>query len=373
MESSIASLRLHRRGSRIFESKYGSLINKCLAVPVSPYVDDYLFTDSAVNGIDSVLALHSVLGIKVHSSPEKLFPPVDTMLSLGIRVQILGKSGVRVSPLTERTDKVADEIDGIIAQGSIRHAQCLKLAGRAHFIAGQLFGRVGRAPIRFLHFLAEQHISWISDVTERNLLFLKHIIQNSPSRVFYSNKRDGSKAIAWVAGFWNPSKMTGGIGGVLVIIKEDGSKVWKCFSSAIPPNIHARWALVEPTKKQYNFFTDLLAATVLVNTFGKDLCNFGLLAFEDSNAAAGGIRRGLSGSDLAYDLVSSFWITCAKYSIAAWLERVASPMNPSDGLSRLSLKLAVLLGWMVVEPVFPAICVSGLSSYLDGFSTLALS
>ena len=77
-----------------------------------------------------------------------------------------------------------------------------------------------------------------------------------------------------------------------------------------------------------------------------------LLLFNDSTAAEALLIRGYSNKAADMNgLVSEFWRHCAAYDVTAYVDRVPTDCNPSDGASRgKALEEALLHNWELCQP-----------------------
>ena len=76
-----------------------------------------------------------------------------------------------------------------------------------------------------------------------------------------------------------------------------------------------------------------------------------ILIFIDSESAYGALIKGGSKMDDIGQLGSVFWRLVQEYQILAYIDKVPTDGNISDGCSRGSRDLAVLLGWKEIEVV----------------------
>ena len=72
--------------------------------------------------------------------------------------------------------------------------------------------------------------------------------------------------------------------------------------------------------------------------------------FVDNTSALASLTKGFSPRADSVKLVGDFWLRACKLQLHAWIERVESKSNLSDGASRFDTALVEALGSVFTEP-----------------------
>ena len=115
------------------------------------------------------------------------------------------------------------------------------------------------------------------------------------------------------------------------------------FSAEVPMSLLRRWI---PRKSQIALI-ELLAVVAALERYGPTLAGKRVTFLVDSECALDALIKGYSKSEDCCELVSTFWNMTAEYQVVAYLDRVSTDANVSDGLSRRDNEPYREAGWEV--------------------------
>ena len=115
------------------------------------------------------------------------------------------------------------------------------------------------------------------------------------------------------------------------------------FSAEVPMSLVRRWI---PRKSQIALI-ELLAVVAALERYGPMLTGKRVTFLVDSECALDALIKGYSKSEDCCELVCTFWNLAAEYQVVAYLDRVSTDANVSDGLSRRDNEPYRKAGWEV--------------------------
>ena len=118
------------------------------------------------------------------------------------------------------------------------------------------------------------------------------------------------------------------------------------FSREVPRQLLATWL---PRENQIAL-VELFAVVMAVAHFGPELTGRNVMFLVDSEPALDALVKGLSKFHDVIHLLTFFWHVVANFQINAYLDRVSTDANVSDGVSRADLTAFDEWGW---DRVFP--------------------
>lgn len=348
------------------------ILSRCFATIMLAYVDDLLGADQegplSGSAFFCFLQLHSWLGVLLKASKQQC--PVAALAALGMRV-LLCNTAVMVAPSSARRVKVSAALQKFIDNRLIPRKDAKVAAGQCSFLAGGLWGRVGRVALHCLwSFTAWGSNRTVDDKHVAALRVLQKLVECCKPRAIETiSLKPRRKAFAWIDGSWNPSKGEGGIGVILVVLGENGTPAGKWVAACgVPVELRARWDALKSPKHLVSQ-VEAVAASVLLSTFESELAGCSLIVFEDNRGAQSALLRGASKSVLSAELALAFWWLAAKGDVIPWLERVNSASNIADGPSRGDLELAFKMGCLWRDPIWPEWLLYGTSALLIDIET----
>ena len=286
-------------------------------------------------------------------------PPSQCFRALGA---LLDLSAFPTGPMLIKP--VEDRMEGIIeALLKVSHAKRLspslagKLYGKLMFMSSQYFGRLGRALLRA--FSRRQHEFdrcglnpqiiaaigfWITHM--RNLRPREVPVDLSEAPLFLSySDGEGEGAGVGVA-LWFP----------------DGSSIGGYI--ALPEEVRAVWSRSAACGDHYDIFEiEAVGPALILHNWAHLITPGSLwLHFIDNEGALATLIKG-SSSVLSGEIITAYTHSMvASTGLWAWFDRVASPDNPVDKLSR-----GVMEGpWALRNIEFPPRLLTSLMEYLNG-------
>ena len=293
------------------------------------YDDKFGFTDVALvnQEIDIVRCLHVWLGADFS----------DSKIQVGAHPVILGigydLASQHLYVTEERKQDLTKTINEILQAGQLTRAMAAKLKGRLEHVATHFWGRFGRT---FLRPLAERQYGGglaLGTALNAALRFWLWLLDHGGKpRSLSCTEGQLADVVAFTDGYFPDPREPGEDPqprvGWVVFERETGASF--CGSWDIPEELVAKWL---PRKTQI-VFVELFAAVLVVDGFYKLLQNQKMLLFVDAEPVEAALVKGYSGKDDMCYLVGLFWQTCARASVAVYIDRVPTDANPSDGASR---------------------------------------
>jgi hypothetical protein len=232
-----------------------------------------------------------------------------------------------------------------------------KVAGKLGFACQSMYGRVGRAFVKFLY--ERQHMDattpyldmagreWgLSPELENATRWLRFLVREAPPReVVPRHLQRKNIPIIWVDAREEPG-VPNAVGGVIYLPEMDRKLAFSCV---VPDTVQALFC----KRKKQIFMLEVLGPLIAVCTFQRYLEGREYFVFVDNDAATAAIGKGVSRAADATRAAAWFWLFCAKFRMSPWLLRVCSAANPSDSVSRYVFKLARDLGWRMIPALVP--------------------
>ena len=295
----------------------------------SSYFDDFLsLTEIGLEKHTNLVItfLFSTLGWKL--SLDKLVDYDCVCKVLGVKLDL---SEVRfgsayVSNTDDRTSELVDELEQIIAVGTLRRKDAERLRGRMQFASGQIFGRSLRNKMKCLSRHIQQGRLNLTEETIEALRFMKEKLQlNSPRHV-------SGCLSSFVHVYVDASFEPAGYSGVGGIVFDESGKCLGFFSEPVEQPLLER--IMQPGQKTVIQELEALAAYVAVVKFQHLLGKRRVVLFSDSEAVRGAFLKSWSSNSNCDNILNGLFKHEEEHDLQIWLERVASQSNPADQLSR---------------------------------------
>ena len=296
-----------------------------LAAPTSHYVDDYSQVDFASSkcSVQHALArISKIVGFPVE--PSKRQTMAASNVALGVAMDLTKvheeSSPIRFFPAPGRVDGILKIIESALDESSLAPGIADSLVGKLGFLATSSYGRCGRAANAPLRQVANgSTTSWVA--IRDALEFFQRIVPNIPHRTqrfapppaLYAVYSDASLQFMCVVAV---NRMTGAI---------------TVARTAITDDVAHRFALDRANIAHW----EALAALSGLATFAQELSGRSTVLFIDNTHVASNLISGYSDQRQLVQMMHTFWETAATYSIAPWIEYVASKSNLADPPSRL--------------------------------------
>lgn len=357
------------------------MLGRLWLVGMVAYVDDYLGGEKSSSGglgFFLFLEVHRLLGIVL--KPEKQKGPSVALAGLGMRI-LLRRSEIVIAPSSARRNKVSGVLSRFIKDRVVDRSSAKQAAGQASFLAGGLWGRVGRIALHCLwSFTAYGASKRVFGNQLVSFEVLKALIEKCPPRMVEPRMFEKRKrAVAWIDGAWRPEEGIGGIGIILVLFDDQDRVQYKAVvSCGVPSKLIARWNAIKSPKHLISQI-ESCAASLLLSTFEDELRGRSLTIFEDHRGCHSGLLRGVAKSVLSAELSLSYWWGCLTGDVVSWIERVPSGSNPADDPSKKDLRRALAWGCQVREPVWarwlmngPEVLLKEIHMYAEKFPEIDL-
>ena len=252
---------------------------------------------------------------------------------------------VRIKP--DRKRKLIIALMGVLAKGSLTHADAASLRGKLYFMCLTCSGRVGVAAL--LPFVRRQYSkrTYLSQDILASVAFflilLKHMRPRSINLL--SHLRPTLKV-------WSDAMLQDGVGrlGFVVYDPEDGYFV--CTSYLVPAWFFSLMRNANACIGQLEIAAALL---VYITLPAWRLQNRRVLHFIDNTSAMYSLFKGYSSKDDSSLLVNLFHLMLARLHLDIWWEYVASKANIADLPSRDDFKLLRLLKCIFIKPMMPTL------------------
>ena len=118
------------------------------------------------------------------------------------------------------------------------------------------------------------------------------------------------------------------------------------FACEVPRQLLATWL---PRKNQIAL-VEIFAVVMAAAHFGPELAGRNVTFMVDSEPALDALVKGLSKFHDVIHLLTLFWHVVANFQVNAYLDRVSTDANVSDGVSRADLTAFEEWGWDRVHP-----------------------
>jgi hypothetical protein len=282
--------------------------------------------------------------------PTKEQTPARSQKIQGVVIDV-SSDGITVRPDPDRVQKLVNEIQKILREGSLEPDSAARLAGKLSFVSTTLFGRIGKGPLSPLYKRAHQQgESAITPVLLRSLRTLTRILQLSQPKFcpFPSNKP--YVATIYADAFFQagddakmgkrraPGDLSNGWGficrtehGVTYAHGRAPDSLVRCFCRS-----HA-----------YIYFLELLGQVLSLVVNRRFLPHY-IIAFCDNAAGTAALSKGFStsGSDQAVNnLLAMCWSFLARMGWNVHFEWIPSEQNIADPVSRGDLSFASQSRW----------------------------
>ena len=96
---------------------------------------------------------------------------------------------------------------------------------------------------------------------------------------------------------------------------------------------------------------ELAVVPVALALWGESMRDRDALVFIDNNSSKDALIRGVSASGASSRMIKEARLTCARFAIAPWFDRVPSPSNIADALSRGEFQMLLTMGARRVAPL----------------------
>jgi hypothetical protein len=260
----------------------------------------------------------------------------------------VGTWPVTAAPTENRIKNGRSLLEACLRERRVPPSSAGTLAGKWRFLGGSLYSRVGYPGLAPLY--ARQHgssdgmtlalemgISWLLEVSRHigPREWLWGSAAPAPLQLFGDASEPGDSAAPRVC--------------AAILQRPDATTQY--FHVAIPG---ALLALLSPRAKQICVL-ELLWVIIAVIIWHDVLHDAYLVAYDDNEAARGGIVRGMSSHWDLNVLLAILWGSAAELRCKLWAERVASADNPADcltkpGLDKSHLQRAIDISGLVDWP-----------------------
>lgn len=261
-----------------------------------------------------------------------------------------------IRPAEDRITELLDVLEKILTNGCLAPALAGKIYGKLMFLSSQYFGRLGRALLRA--FSRRQHELdrfglnpqieaavhfWPAHMGCLRPREIPVSLAEAPVYLSYSDGEDEGAGVG--VALWCPDGTI--VGGYMVV----------------PPEVRETWSRAATAGDFYDIFEiEAIGPALILHNF-EHLFSPGALwvHYIDNDAALATLIKG-SSSVLSGVVITAF--THSRVSVIGlwpWFDRVASPDNPVDKLSR-----GVMDGpWKLVDIHFPLVLLNDLRKYLN--------
>eukprot|EP00435_Cladocopium_sp_Y103_P007550 s1582_g2.t1 len=281
--------------------------------------------------------------------PEKSQPPADVAHILGVVFNcraLMEERKLLVESKPTRKQNFFLLVNKILQEDFLPPSLAASVVGKFGFLCTTLFGKVGRCcsgPLRQRQYAQTNQTSL--DPTLRSCLKLMlKILELSPSRTVTFDKTSPPVILYTDASDVPERRDRFVVGGVLVLPSPHFRILY--FSWVVPPALVDQWL----PKQTYMGQLELLACPVALSTWSQELTNTRLLHFIDNDSAAATLVKGYSQKSDSVEITDEYWQLAARHCIDAYIDRVESKSNVSDGPSRLDFSSLELLGASCTEP-----------------------
>ena len=250
------------------------------------------------------------------------------VLGVEFDLRMSGQGLAAVANTQDRVTELCEELDSIVASGSLKRAEGERLRGRLQFASGQLFGRSARNRMRIL----SKHISCgRTALCNDTLLALRELRDQIALNILrpISGRMSDHVHIYVDASF--DLEGYSGVGGVLY-----DSSGQACFFFSEELSCDFLCSVKKAEQKNMIQELEMLALALLISAElwfplvkGKRV-----VAFSDSESVRGSFLKSWSQNDMSSFLLKKIFSLEEKICCQIWLERVPSQSNPSDQLSR---------------------------------------
>eukprot|EP00438_Fugacium_kawagutii_P001422 Skav211637 [mRNA] locus=scaffold3476:7948:11312:+ [translate_table: standard] len=305
--------------------------NAKLKLAWSAYFDDFLSLcekTSAKHTDMCIAAMFSFLGWKLSEDKLILFDSVCEVLGVSLDFRSAKLGMVKVNNTQERVEELVDELQKIVASGTLPRKDGERLRGRLQFASSQLFGRVFRRHLKEFQALSEK--------TKSTLVSLSSALTLNKPREISRGLSDHIHI--YVDASFEPGGYSG-IGGLCV--NSDGSVI-SFFSEEVPPDL---LCLIEKGSKETIILKLEMVAILVAATIWQDMMHSKrAVIFIDNEPVRKSFIKGHSQNYLVSSLMEAFYLIEEEVRCQVWLrlERVPSQSNPADEPSRM--ECSTLLG-----------------------------
>ena len=259
---------------------------------------------------------------------DKLVPFDECCKVLGIELTLTKSlSGiVTVCNAQYRCDELITFMEEVLAAGVLTRCEGERLRGRLQFASNQLFGRRFRNCFRELNSHVARGFTKIADELSSALALMCCILKTNQPRLVDTNFLD------WVHLYVDASFEPGGHSGLGGVLYNCNRECIGCFSEKVGQNLLD--ALMEADQKTAIFELEGLAIATAIDRFEVFIRGKRLVVFTDNQSVQTSVVRCRSKNNNMDLIIRKICSTEERLGIIAWIERVPSQSNPSDGLSR---------------------------------------
>ena len=293
------------------------------------YFDDFLSVTTSETSRHTdliVSSLFCILGWKL--SEDKLIDYHTMCKVLGVEfdLRMSGQGFAAVANTQDRARELCDELDSILASGTLRRAEGERLRGRLQFASGQLFGRSARNRMRIL----SKHISCgRTALCDNTLLALRElrnqVALNSPRTI-------SGKMSDHVHLYVDASYDLEGYSGVGGVLYDSGGQA--CFFFSEKLSCEFLQSVKKDEQKNMIQELEMLALLIAAELWLPVVKGKRVVAFSDSESVRGSFLKSWSQNDASSLLLKKIFSLEEESCCQIWLERVPSQSNPSDQLPR---------------------------------------
>ena len=252
-----------------------------------------------------------------------------------------------VKPKPSRVKGLRESVSSIKKANKLAPGLAATIVGRFGFVCDQLFGRVGRAAMGALRSRSYQShsVTALTDEIKASLSLMDAFLRVLPPRTL-SLKQSGLRPTLL---YTDASDVPGRAKGqycVGAVLDSPLASTLLHTLLAVPTDVVASWIPKQTQIGQLEIF----AAPVALDTWGPLLVGQEVFLFVDNTSALASLTKGFSPRADSVKLVGDFWLRACKLQLNAWIERVESKSNLSDGPSRFDAALVESLGSVFTEP-----------------------
>lgn len=302
---------------------------RALSLMWTSYFDDFLniCPPEVARHTEMIIQMvFSLLGWKL--SEDKLLPYDNVCNILGARLNLQNSKfgATSLANTSKRTAELVETLDSILSEKRLSRRDGEKLRGRLQFAACQIFGRRLRNSLRDLN----QHVlgggGAVSDRTHESLSNIKYIVANSPPRCIDANVME-------VLHIYVDASFTdgghSGVGGMLVNERE-ATISW--FGETCSAELISLFLGEEGITCIFEL--EALAVLTALLQWENLIKGRHVVVFTDNEGVHGAFVKCHSANQKAHAIIRAVCEIEDRLGTLIWYERVPSPSNPSDPLSR---------------------------------------
>ena len=256
-----------------------------------------------------------------------------------VRLDHDGSNRVTFEPVAGTLERLAQEAQARLTQGTCTSDQAAKLRGRAGWAATVVFAPAARHALAPLRWRQYQNC---------HLTFLVTGMSYIPPRLFEVVQPVRKPTLAYSDASWrDPAEAETNPPRLGWLFLEPGGA--KAFTAKLTNQMVSR----RRPRKQQIMCAEALAPLIALHHSAARLANQQILWFVDNLGAMGSLIRGSARPEDVGHIASMEATLAAQLSTQVWYEWVDSASNPSDGLSRVGADcpLCKRNGWPVQEIV----------------------